>query len=108
MARQHSRRYGTREQVRQLSLDQLDYTVAIFFRTSHTNAPRVEAIEYLDPNVQATENLDIALRIVPFGRVALLRATEFLVAGTFGHVGALLAAAWEATNHQGFARTHCG
>jgi hypothetical protein len=76
-----------KELSRQLSQEQLDYTVSKFFRTSRTNAQRV----------QATEHLDIATRIVPFGRVALLKVTDLLVTGSFGHDGALLTAARAAT-----------
>jgi len=70
-----------KELSRQLSQKQLDYTVAKFFRTSRTNAQRVQSTECLGiaTNVQATEHLDIATRIVHFGSVALLlKVTELL------------------------------
>jgi hypothetical protein len=59
----------------------------------------VQSAEDLDiaPTMRATEHLDIATRIVPFGRVALLKVTELLVTGSFGHDGALLTAARAAT-----------
>ena len=72
---------------RQLSQAQLDYTVAKYLRTRRPKGP----------DGQATEHLDIALRFVPFGRIALAMVTELMVTGSFGHDEALLAAARLAT-----------
>jgi hypothetical protein len=72
---------------RQLSQEQLDYTVARYLRTRRPKGP----------SGQATEFLDIALRFVPFGRIALAMVTELMVTGSFGHDEAFLAAARSAT-----------
>jgi hypothetical protein len=72
---------------RQLSQEQLDNTVARYLRTRRPKGP----------SGQATEYLDIALRFVPFGRIALAMITELMVNGSFGHDEAFLAAARLAT-----------